>query len=91
MTRRPAPPAAAAPALSRDVVSLPAPDNPRVQVISSSPGTIHIVGVTLSGDWVAEYKCLVEDFDDLCVTRMEQKVRSKERHRPTRVLEFSPR
>lgn len=56
--------------------------NPRVQVFPSADGTVLLVGVTIAGKWVAEYRCLAEDFDERCVTAMERRVRSKERGRP---------
>lgn len=74
------------------VVPVPAPPmkpsspSPRVQVFPSADGTILLVGVTLEGRWIAEYRCLAEDFDDRCVTAMERKVRAKERHGPQLVV-----
>lgn len=57
----------------------PAEPNPRVQVFPSADGTVLLIGVTLEGKWVAEYRCLHEDFDARCVTAMERRVRAKER------------
>lgn len=54
-------------------------DNPRVQVYPSADGVVLLVGVTLAGKWVAEYRCLAEDFDERCVLAMERRVRAKER------------
>lgn len=53
--------------------------NPRVQVHPSPNGVILLIGVTLSGSWVAEYRCLEEDFDVRCILAMERRVRLKER------------
>lgn len=53
-------------------------ETPRVQVIHSPGGTVTIVGVTLAGSWVAEYRCLAEDFDARCVKAMERRVQLKE-------------
>lgn len=58
--------------------SPPAP-NPRVQVFPSPNGITAIVGVTLAGEWVAEYRCLTSDFEERAIAAMERKVREKER------------
>lgn len=57
----------------------PGTPNPRVQVFPSADGTVLLIGVTLTGQWVAEYRCLAEDFDNRCVLAMERRVRAKER------------
>lgn len=59
--------------------ALPAQPNRRVRVFPSADGTILLVGVTLAGAWVAEYRCLAPDFDERCVLAMERRVRIKER------------
>lgn len=53
--------------------------NQRVRVYPSHDSTVLIVGVTLAGEWVAEYRCLAVDFDERCVLAMERRVRAKER------------
>lgn len=60
-------------------VAPPKTDNPRVRVYPSANGTVLLVGVTLAGAWVAEYRCLVEDLDERCIVAMERRVRVKER------------
>jgi hypothetical protein len=70
MMRRPTPPLAAA--------TVPA-ENSRVRVFPSPDGTVLLVGTTISGAWVAEYRCLRDDFDSRCVTAMERRVLAKER------------
>lgn len=54
-------------------------ENPRVQVHPSPDGIVLLIGVTLEGKWVAEYRCLAEDYDERCVAAMERRVRAKER------------
>lgn len=61
------------------VAPTPAPENPRVQVYPSADGTVLLVGVTITGRWVAEYRCESEEFDESCVRAMEKRVLRKER------------
>lgn len=70
---RPNPPATVAP------LTIPISDNPRVRVFPSPNGTVTLSGVTMDGRWVAEYRCLREDFDARCVIAMERRVMVKER------------
>lgn len=44
----------------------------------SSGGTTLIVGMTLEGQWVAEYRCYTADFDERSVRAMEREVLKKE-------------
>lgn len=66
---------------------LPAPaENPRVRIYPSPDGIILLVGVTLDGQWVAEYRCHATDFDDRCVAAMDRRVREKERQGGPRLV-----
>lgn len=56
--------------------------NPRVQVYPSAPGTVLLIGKTLDGKWVADYRCPTEDFNERCIVAMERKVLEKERVGP---------
>lgn len=66
-----------------------------MQIVRSPGGTVLLIGSTLSGDWIAEYRCLEEDFRPHCVRAMEKNVIRKERerglHGGTRVIEFPHR
>lgn len=55
------------------------PSTSRVRVFPSPDGTVLLVGTTLTGKWVAEYRCLADDFDSRCITAMERRVLAKER------------
>lgn len=57
-------------------------DNPRVQVFPSARGTVHIVGVTRSGNWVAEYICRLEAYSAQRITEMERDVLAAEAREP---------
>jgi hypothetical protein len=62
-------------------------DNPRVQVFPSADGTVLLIGITApERKWVAEYRCLAEDFDGRCVAAMERRVRQKERAEGPRLM-----
>lgn len=53
--------------------------SPRVQVYPTVDGVVLLIGLTIEGKWVAEYRCLAEDFDERCVRAMERRVIQKER------------
>lgn len=59
--------------------AVPRAPNPRVQVYPTADGIVLLVGLTLDGKWVAEYRCLSEDFDERCIRAMERRVLLKER------------
>jgi hypothetical protein len=40
-------------------------------------GTVRIVGVSDTGEWIAEFICREQDFDDAYVRRMERHVATK--------------
>jgi len=52
--------------------------NDRVHIYPSPNGTVLAIGVTLAGEWVAEYRCLAADFDERVVIAMERRVRQRE-------------
>jgi hypothetical protein len=52
--------------------------NDRVHVYPSPNGTVLAIGVTLAGEWVAEYRCHAEDFDERIVIALERRVRQRE-------------
>ncbi len=53
-------------------------DNPRVQVFPSPNGTVHIVGVSHAGSWVAEHICRIEAYGPHYVEEMEREVKAFE-------------
>ena len=69
---------------------LPRPDNPRVQVIVSPNGTVRIVGVTLSGEWVAEHTCKAARFGERHVRAMEREVLREESLQITPITRVIP-
>lgn len=70
----------AAPTEPPAVPSNAASPSPRVRVYESVDGTVLLAGFTLQTNrWVAEYRCLAEDFDERCVLAMERRVKQKER------------
>lgn len=50
----------------------------RVKLFPAPNGTIRIVGVTKSGEWVAEHSCLERNFDVKHIIAMDRTVREEE-------------
>lgn len=50
----------------------------RVKLYPAPNGTIRIIGVTATGEWVAEHFCLERNFDVKHIVAMERTVRHEE-------------
>lgn len=53
--------------------------NDRVRIYPSANGTVLVVGVTVDGEWVCEYRCLAVDFEESIIDGIERRVRLSER------------
>lgn len=61
-------------------VAAEAPHNaPRVQLVPSPDGTVTLVGIAATGDWVLEHRCRASAVDDALVAFLEARVRDQER------------